>query len=128
MHSRASQIAVRVENRIARARPFLRIDRLTTLTPARSESSCISARPNVTTLDVYSGSQRFATTEGRRVVAAVPEGILLVHSGPRGQTGADRFVEIVRALELIDPVTGERTVVTKVSSPIAAVIPRGANP
>jgi len=62
------------------------------------------------------------------VVAAVPEGILLVHSGPRGQTGADRFVEIVRALELIDPVTGERTVVTKVSSPIAAVIPRGANP
>jgi len=73
------------------------------------------------------GSQRFATTEGRRVVAAAPEGVLLVHSGPLGSTGGDRFVEIVRALELLDPVTGKRTVVTKVSGSIAAVIPRGAN-
>jgi len=73
------------------------------------------------------GSQRFATTDGRRVVAAAPEGILLVHSGPRGKAGGDRFVEIVRTLELLDPVTGKRTVVTRVSGSISAVVPRGAS-
>lgn len=70
------------------------------------------------------GGVRYSVTQSWAALSASTEGVLLARGGPRG-TGPDSMVSTVQALELLDPVSGQRSVVTTVSGDVWNIFARG---
>jgi hypothetical protein len=73
----------------------------------------------------HGGGMLFMASEGRRLQASQPEGIVLVHVMPRDDP-TDHFAVSVVAVEVVNPGTGYRSEVMTVDPGVTKLVVRGA--